>query len=142
MSIYNLENNGFDKNNVMITPYEGGYNKSVDSVTGRPLVKPATYTFSDLYTRYLSKVKPGNVVRENKEEVYVEFKPTVQSEKPGKVVNGQWVPTNSVSEAYTRQKRINAAYKQAASELGITDNWWKDQRVADRAFQLMKENKI
>lgn len=36
---------------------------------------------------------------------------------------------------------VNSMYKKAAQELGVTDKWWLDQRVADRAYELIKEAK-
>ena len=41
------------------------------------------------------------------------------------------------AQAQDKRAMINAAYKQAAQELGITQNYWNDKRVADRAYQLM-----
>lgn len=50
------------------------------------------------------------------------------------------VKETSVNKPSDKQAAINYYYKEAASDLGIKDNWWKDQRVADLAFSRMKEN--
>jgi hypothetical protein len=86
--------------------------------------------YTEIYKNMMSK--QARPVRDPNEPGTMEM----MADSKGNVV----VPNEGGAMKQMNQKElINSMYKQAAQELGITDGWWKDQRVANRAYELLKE---